>query len=66
MVGLLAGTTEEAGQRQDWFCLRTGIVSMEKDAFWPLQCDSHLPTTNGTRADERNKEIWQFSNVLRR
>ena len=25
---------------------------MEEDAFWPLQCESHLPTTNGTSADD--------------
>ena len=39
---------------------------MEEDALWLLQCDSHLPTTNGTSADEHNEEIWLLSNVLRR
>ena len=58
--------TEEARQGKDGFCMRAGIVSMEKDALWPLQCDSHLPTTNGTGADKRNEEIRQFSNILRR
>ena len=39
---------------------------MKKDALSPLQCDSHLPTTDGTGTDKRNEEIREFSNVLRR
>ena len=39
---------------------------MEKDAFWPLQCDSHLPTTDNTGTEKGNDEIRQFSNVLLR
>ena len=35
---LLAGFAEEAGQGQNRVCLRAGAVSMEKDAFWSLQC----------------------------
>ena len=42
---------------RDGFCLRAGPVSMEKDAFWHLQCDSHVATTNGTGTDKRNGEI---------
>ena len=66
MVGLLAGTTEEARQGQDGFCKRTGIVSMEEDDLWSLQCESHFPTTDGTSADKRKEKIRQYSNVLRR
>ena len=36
--------------------MRTGIVSLEEDALWPLQCDSHLPTTDGTSADKHRKK----------
>ena len=52
----MAGTTEETGQGQDRICMRAGIVPMEKDALWPLQCDSHIPTTDGTGADKRNED----------
>ena len=48
-------------------CMRAGIISMKEDALWPLQCDSHLPPTNGRSADKRNqKKIKHFTNVLRR
>ena len=65
-VDFLAGTIEETGQGQDGFRMRAGIVSRKKDALWPLQCGSHLPTTDGTSTDKRNKEKRQFGNVLRR
>ena len=29
---------------------------MEEDALWPLQCNSPLPTTDGTSADKRNEK----------
>ena len=35
-LGLLAGTTTEAGQGQDRVCLRVGSVSVETDAVWTL------------------------------
>ena len=47
----LTGTTEETRQGQDGIRLRAGVFSMEKDALWPLQCDSHVPTTDGTSTD---------------
>ena len=60
----MAGTTKEAGQRQDRVCLRVGSVSMETDAVWTLQCHSHVSEVDGTRADRRDEEVWQSGNVL--
>ena len=56
---------QEAGQGQDRVCLRVGSVSMETDAVWTLQCHSHVSAIDGTRADRRDKEVWQPGNVLR-
>ena len=63
-MGFLAGSTEEAGQRQNRVCLRAEAVSMEKNALWPLQCHGYVSTIDGTRIDKCNEEIWQPGDVL--
>ena len=47
------------------FALRAGAVSMGKDALWSLQCHGYISTTDGTRIDKCNEEIWQPGDVLR-
>ena len=38
---------------------------MKKDAHRTLHCDSHIPTTDVTRIDKGDEEIWQLGDVLR-
>ena len=61
----MAGSTEEAGQVQIRVCLRAWAVSVEKNAFWSLQCYGYVSTIDGTRIDKCNEEISQPGVVLR-
>ena len=49
----MAGTTEKIRQGQEGICLQAGAVSMEKVALWPLQCHSHVPTTDSTSVTKK-------------
>ena len=52
----MAGIIKEARQGQDRVRLRVGSVSMETDAVWTLQCNSHVSAADGTRVDRRDEK----------
>ena len=58
LAGIISSFYSETG------CLQAGTVVMEKDAFWPLQCDSYIPEVNVTRANKINEEAWELDQVL--
>ena len=53
---------EEARQREDKNCLRADPVLVEKKVFWYVQCESHVPTHNGSAT---HGKLLKPNNVLR-
>ena len=62
---LLAGPSEEEGQREDRIRVRVGIVPVEEDALRLVQCNGHFSKTDGSGFDWSDQEVREPRDVLR-
>ena len=51
---VLASATSKARSRKNRLRVRAGIVPVEEDAVRIVQCDGHIPATDGPGTHERH------------